>query len=180
MPISLLTTPSRCIAIGGCSRSGKTTLANLLISYNISQQIRLFPLDEYVFPEKQIPLIRDYVDWEHPLSTNFPKLHHDLSQFLVNPGALAIIEGLVPFWQPEIRDLITDAIYLHISRDEFLKRKENDLRWGIVPQWYKEHIFESHLKFGLPPANLKHTFIDANDFQIISSIPTLLFPNLFA
>jgi len=34
-----------------------------------------------------------------------------------------------------------------VSKETFLERKRNDLRWGKEPEWYMEHIWESHQQF---------------------------------
>ena len=47
-------------------------------------------------------------------------------------------------------------LYIRISKEAFLSRKTLDNRWEDEPDWYIEHIWESHFLIGLVPLGIDH------------------------
>jgi len=65
------------------------------------------------------------------------------------------------FYKPEICNLFDKRIFIEISYDTFIERKERDLRWGNIPKHYFDHIWESYLKYGkIPRTEAEYLTID--------------------
>ncbi len=141
------------IGIGGISRGGKSTLAALIFQLFTEggQTATILAQDDYVFPNEQTPKIRQdkevEMDWEIPESIDFQRYRNvilDAQQQFDN----VITEGLLNFYAEDINVLFDKFLFVDISKATFLSRKAEDKRWGEVPNWYIEHIWESHLQFG--------------------------------
>lgn len=154
------------IGIGGVSRSGKSTLARLLVNHfrDSGETAIVLYQDDFVFPTTQIPSIRDKVDWEHPRSVN-----HDLlwetAQFYRDRFAVVIIDGFLAFHDSRLTEIYDLRIFVQISKKTFLERKEADLRWGDIPRWFFEHIWESYLVYGIPDFT-RHTYLHVSGEQV--------------
>jgi len=138
--------------IGGISRSGKSFLAQKLkeLLERDRKTVSVLDQDEYVFPEKDIPLIRDHIDWEVPESIDWNRFKEAITK-AEEVFDHVIVEGLMVFWHPSIRALYNKWIFIELSRDEFMHRKQSDLRWGKEPDWYVEYIWDSYIKYGQIP-----------------------------
>ncbi|MDX2443710.1 MAG: hypothetical protein QNK30_07905 [Bacteroidales bacterium] len=135
------------IGIGGVSRSGKSTLAEIINSIFNQDRVVIIPQDNYVFDEEAIPEIRGEVDWECPESIDFPRYKSALeeaSEF----NDVIIADGLLAFYDEEINQLYDKRIFVSVGEKIFRERKVSDLRWGSYPHWYIDHIWESYLKYG--------------------------------
>lgn len=151
------------VAIGGTSNAGKTTLARKLRNYYSLKNTCIICQDDFIKPIKNLPIVYEHIDWEHPDSIDFERFKEAI---IANSyeNELVIVEGLMVYWQPEIVQLFDKKIFVTIDRSIFRKRKANDIRWGREPLWYIEHIWESYLKFGIPK-----TLMDKDDqFLIIN------------
>lgn len=139
------------IGIGGVSRSGKTMLAKRLARHFRQRGLPVVILhqDDFVFPEEQIPKIREKVDWEHPGSIDFERFRQAI---LSNAQThdVVIAEGLMAFYDEGVNALYDKCFFVEISRKTFLERKSQDLRWGREPDWYIEHIWNSFQQYGRP------------------------------
>lgn len=154
------------IGIGGASRSGKSTLARLLVNYfrDSGKTAIVVYQDDYVFPTEQIPLIRDKVDWESPKSINHALLLEIVTLFK-DRFDVVIVDGFLTFYNEELVRLFDSKIFVQISNKTYLQRKEQDLRWGDIPRWYFGHIWESYEKYGIPD-------MSDGSFQMISGETT--------
>jgi nicotinamide/nicotinate riboside kinase len=141
------------IGIGGPSRSGKSTLANLLVTYfrRNGKKAIIFHQDDFVFPETHIPKIKDKTDWESPLSIDHDLLLEVISDFR-GRFDVVIVEGFFAFYDPRINQVFDKRIFIKISKRTFIIRKAMDSRWGYIPTWYIDHIWKSYLKLGKPSA----------------------------
>ena len=140
------------IGIGGISRSGKTFMADELkkLLEQDEKSVKVLDQDDYVFPEENIPLIRDHIDWEVPESIDWDRFNLAITEAQRTFNHV-IVEGLMVFWNPSIRPLYNNWIFIELSREEFIRRKQSDLRWGQEPDWYVEHIWDSYIKYGQIP-----------------------------
>lgn len=165
------------VGIGGVSRAGKTTLANLMAKLFLARgkSVSIIHQDEYVYDEQVLPRIRDRLDWEHPSTirvTDFRNAIENASK----ENDLVIAEGLLCFYGSEVLELMDRKILVTISKETFLVRKKEDLRWGSEPDpdWYMEHIWDSYQKYGKPQTDEYFT-IDGNQyFDLITVVQYIL------
>jgi nicotinamide/nicotinate riboside kinase len=139
------------IGIGGVSRSGKTVLAKHLATCLVEngKQVSVLHQDDLVVDQKLMPKIKGELDWEHPSSIDYQKII-SLIAHQKNQYDYLLIEGLFAFANEELNKLYDKGIYLHIDRATFVKRKLEDERWGGEPEWYLDHIWDAHQRYGRP------------------------------
>jgi len=160
---------SKLIGIGGVSRAGKTSLAELLArefrtKKNLSVQV--IHQDQCVIPEAQLPLINGQPDWEHPVSIDWRRFKSLIDEDL-KAYDFVIIEGLFAFYDQEIIEWMDHKIFLEIPKPLFLVRKRKDLRWGPEPEWYIQHIWTSYLRYGRPTLSKDYICINgARDYDV--------------
>lgn len=147
---------STVIAIGGVSRSGKSTLADWLVIQ--LKNATVLHQDEYTLPKDQLPKINGIPDWEVPESIDWDTWHKAITQ-AKKYYDYVIIEGILVFANTNINALIDQPIFLNIDKENFLKRRLKEKRWGKEPEWFIEYVWEAHLKYGLPPSDLKAILI---------------------
>ncbi len=137
------------VGIGGVSRSGKSTLANLLVTYfrKHGKKAIIFHQDDFVFPETEIPKVRDKTDWESPSSIDHDLLYELVAEFK-DRFDVVIVDGLFAFYDPKLNALYEKRLFIKVSKRTFLIRKVTDTRWGYVPTWFVDHIWKSFLKYG--------------------------------
>lgn len=135
------------IGIGGVSMAGKSTLARKLKEKFPDKKTIIFCQDDFVFPSNEIPKVSEKVDWERPESIDFDTYIDTLLNFKETHD-IVFAEGLFAFYHKKLRALYDKKVYLYITKDLFLSRKSEDLRWGPEPEWYIQHIWDSFLKFG--------------------------------
>ncbi|MEQ8243146.1 hypothetical protein [Fulvivirga sp.] len=161
------------IGIAGVSRSGKTTLAISLKEKLGDAEI--VSLDNYPASIEKFQYINDVIDWEHPSSLDLEKVTH-LVREAASKNKYVIVEGIFLFYYQPLMSLINKLIFLNLEKTDFLKRKLHDNRWGQIPTWYKEHIWQSHLDFGTKPVDAAILELDATqkyDFdQLLAFINT--------
>jgi len=143
------------VGIGGRSRSGKTTLAEALVWHERTQNNRAIALhqDDFVKRIYDIPLIQGEIDWETPASIDFESLKKTIS-FLKTDFDFIVVEGFLPFADAELNAMYDGRFFTTISEETFRLRKATDDRWGEIPAWYINHIWESFQKYGQPPTDL--------------------------
>jgi nicotinamide/nicotinate riboside kinase len=156
------------IGIAGVSRSGKTTLADLIQKKLIEQGETVIVLhqDDYVMPENEIPKIRHRIDWECPQSIDFQRFK---SKILEEKTAYkhVITEGLLNFWDKDINLLFEKKIFVEISKKTYLERRQKEKRWGFEPKWFYEHVWQSYLKYGKHGLGDKTIMLSGeNDFDL--------------
>jgi uridine kinase len=144
------------IAIGGVSRSGKTFLAKMLGS--ILPGSVIIHQDTYIPDKKNIPVIRDHLDWERPEAIDWQAFKNAIDVAGQN-FRYVIIEGLLVFYDEVLNQLYDKNIFIYLSKEVFVQRKRADLRWGAEPDWYIEHIWQSHLSYGTFPSIIQKPVI---------------------
>jgi len=150
------------IGIGGCSNSGKSALAAMIVEHFAKKKAVILCQDDYTLDEELIPNYYEHTDWEIPESIDISRYIEDVKEAQKDHD-LIICEGLFPFWFDELNELYTHQIYLTLNKEEFLLRKAMDKRWGNEPGWYIRHIWKNHEIYG----KIKHSkeediIVDAN------------------
>lgn len=138
---------AKLILIAGISRSGKTTLSNALAN-DLPNAIVLHQ-DEFIVDKDALPHVRERVDWEKPETIAWPNLinaYHKASQ----QYDFVIIEGIFALSDLTLSNIAGYKILLTLDHDEFIKRRNQEHRWGNEPDWFMEHVWESHLVFHNP------------------------------
>lgn len=131
------------IGIGGCSRSGKSTLASRLAASKPSSKI--FSLDDYAFSKNTLPLIGKRYNWEIPEAYDFNRLLHDIHNAEFD---YVLVEGILVFYDPRIEGLFDTKIFMSIGKSTFLERRRLETRWGDEPDWFLEYVWTSYLNYG--------------------------------
>lgn len=151
------------IGIGGVSTAGKTTLARELREHYSDKKVITLCQDDFIKAIENIPLIRERIDWEHPDSIDHNRFLQAIqNEALVNE--IVIAEGLMIFWNQPLFTLLDKKIFVELTHTKFMERKSLDNRWGHEPDWYIEHIWNSYLKYGQPPA-VDNTFRVNGNFK---------------
>jgi len=136
------------IGIGGVSNAGKSSLANLLkLNLEKDFKVKILCQDDFILPQEDIPKVKGLTDWECPESINH-EMYLQAVQRECQNNDIVISEGLFAFHNDELSNLYDKIFFLYVEKDIFRSRKERDLRWGDVPDWYIEHIWESYEKYG--------------------------------
>lgn len=139
------------IGIGGASRSGKSTLSQIISSLLPQHQIANISIDDYLQPDNKLPKIKDHIDWEIPSAYDLDKFKNDIL-LCSKKKQFVIAEGFLIFHEPTIDKLFDLKFFITISEPVFMKRKAIDLRWGAEPLWYKKYIWSCFLNYGVPKA----------------------------
>lgn len=135
------------IGIGGVSRAGKTYLSNFIKSLYPSKSIFLIEMDDYVRDEADIPKVRNHTDWEHPISIDFERIKSVLKEAILKYD-IVITEGILIFYSEELNKLFDKRIFINVPKTIFYKRRKEETRWGLEPDWYLNYVWESYLKYG--------------------------------
>lgn len=141
------------IGIGGVSRAGKSTLADLLTKQFLSQgqSVKTLRQDDYPVDEALLPMVRDRRDWEVPQSIDHEAFWTD-TRIALKDCDIIIVEGLFCFYDRRLTEVMDKQLLVEITQPTFIKRKSIDLRWGSSPEpdWYIDHIWQQYLIHGLP------------------------------
>ena len=136
------------IGIGGVSNAGKSSLANLLKRELESEfKVKILCQDDFILSEEKIPRFNGLTDWESPDSINH-KMYLQAVKRECQNNDIVISEGLFAFYDEELSNLYEKTIFLYVEKEIFKNRKSRDHRWGDVPDWYVEHIWDAYQKFG--------------------------------
>jgi uridine kinase len=155
------------VGIAGGTASGKTTLAQRLLTYAGDQNVAVIELDRYYRCQDDISMSeRVAANYDHPSSIEFDLLIEQLKQLkaghtiqtpiydfehhtrkkdqliTVEPRPVIIVEGILVFAIPELRDLFGTRIFVDAPSDVRLKRRlERDTRErgrtaeSVMQQW---------------------------------------------
>lgn len=174
---------NNCILIGvaGGSGSGKTTVANnLLKSFNNRKDVALISQDSYYKDHNDLTLEeRAKLNYDHPNSLEFELLKKHLLELkegktinmpiynfatharkeeceVIEPCRVIIVEGILIFAVPEVRDMFDMKIFVDTDADEMLLRRiERDINergrtFECVKNQYLETVKPMYLEFCEP------------------------------
>lgn len=141
---------------------GKTTLAKQLKDFlekNTKYSVNIVHQDAFPQDESKLPFIKDERDWEIPESIIFPKFIEAIKESKKKYD-ITIVEGFLVYYDETVISLLDKKIFLNISKDVFFERRRcASCEWGVVPEWYIEHIWNSFLKYGQPPEKYKNEIL---------------------
>ncbi len=149
-------------AIGGPSNSGKSRLAVEITRAIGPKRSVVMCLDDYVFPECELPRIRDHINWEIPETIDFSTFQSELLA-ASKTHEYVIAEGFLIYAQKGLVPLFDKMIFIDLDHKTFKRRKADDLRWGKEPDWYIDHIWKSYQAFGRPPADKDMLFLNGEE-----------------
>ena len=171
-----------CIIIGvaGGSGSGKTTIARKLLETFEAEDAVLVEQDAY-YKELHIESIdeRAKINFDHPNAIEFELLRENLldlvhgktverpiydfsthmrksEKVIINPSRIIIVEGILIFAVPEIRELFDIKIFVDTDADEMLlRRMERDIKergrtFESVRDQYLSTVKPMYLEFAEP------------------------------
>lgn len=171
-----------CIIIGvaGGSGSGKTTVANNLIKAFKAEDAVLVEQDAYYKELSHLSIEeRAKVNFDHPNSIEFDLLRQHLielkegrsierpiydftthsrkeEKITLNPSKIIIVEGILIFAVPEIRELFDVKVFVDTDADEMLLRRiERDINergrtFNSVRDQYLSTVKPMYLEFAEP------------------------------
>lgn len=140
------------IAVAGGTGSGKTTVANALIERVGSQHIAYIPHDAYYKDLSNLPQVqRSDINFDHPnaLDTelmiahirqlqawqpveipvyDFTRDQRTSERIHVQPNPIILVEGILIFTEPVLRDLFDIKIFVDTDADiRFIRRLKRDI-----------------------------------------------------
>jgi uridine kinase len=168
------------IGIAGGTGSGKTTVANVILERVGAQHIAFLPHDAYYKDLSNLPLTqRSQINFDHPDSLDTPLLINHIQQLKrnlpidlpvydfknhnrtantirINPLPVIMVEGILIFAEPALRDLYDVKIFVDTDPDiRFIRRLQRDITERgrtieSVIQQYISTVRPMHLEFVEP------------------------------
>ena len=157
------------LAIGGISRSGKSTLAHQLAKElaSLALDAMVISQDDYCLPAVLLPKIKGVPDWEVPASMDWDRYHEAVFQAKQTHDWI-IVEGLFVFDDHQLNTQYDHQIVLEISYEVFMKRRNVEQRWGIEPAWYIQYVWDAYqLRNPHPKTSWKFSGADTIDVRHI-------------
>lgn len=200
------------IGIAGGSGSGKTTVAEVILDRTGAENIALLPHDAYYKDLSDLPKTqREIVNFDHPDSLETSLMVEHVKQLLdwqpvhipvydfsthsrtsrtlrIQPQAVVLVEGILIFAEPELRQLFDVKIYVDTPADiRFIRRLQRDLiererTLDSVIHQYQTTVRPMHEKFVEPSKRYADVIIPEGGLNtvamdmVVSRIEALL-PN---
>ncbi len=172
--------PPLVIGIAGGTGSGKTTVANVILERVGAENIAFLPQDAYYRDLQDLPLAqREQVNFDHPDSIQTDLLvahlralrrweavdipvydfttHSRTDRTLhVEPRPVVLVEGILIFLEPELRELLDIKIFVDTPADiRFIRRLQRDIHERVrtmesVIRQYQSTVRPMHLEFVEP------------------------------
>jgi uridine kinase len=186
------------IGIAGGSGSGKTTIANEILDRVGAKRIAFFPHDAYYKDLSHLPISkRTKVNFDHPdaLDTKLLVQHikkiktgntiefpvydfktHTRTRKTIPVGyqPIIIVEGILIFVEPELRDLFDVKIYVDTDPDvRFIRRLQRDISergrtLSSVIDQYQKFVRPMHLEFVEPSKRYADVIIPEGGFNLVA------------
>ena len=150
------------IGISGGSASGKTTFANNLKKALCNMDVFVIHMDSYFKPQEQRPYSEApitgvmYVDNNHPLTIDLPKLERDLSDAAIcGKYQVVIVEGLFTLWDKNIYNQLDMKLFVECRADErIVRRLKRYIEWGetleVISNTYLDLVRYRHDEYVEP------------------------------
>lgn len=140
------------LAIGGMSRSGKSTLASKLQEKLLEQSLKISVIsqDDFCLPSALLPTIKGSPDWELPEGVDWDRYHEFIFRQR-QENDWVIVEGIFVFDDPVLLPEYNQSIILDIDYSTFMKRRNKEQRWGEEPDWYVQYVWDAYQKRNTKP-----------------------------
>jgi len=150
------------IGIAGGSASGKTTFALALSDALRGLDTLVMHMDSYFKPERQRPRSRapitgkTYLDDNHPLTMDLPKLADDLAKKIAKGRRqVIIVEGLLTLHDPAIYGQLDLKLFIDCRADERIVRRlrrnmESGLKFDQISEIYLDLVRYRHDEYVEP------------------------------
>ncbi len=186
------------IGIAGGTGSGKTTVANVILSRVGAKHIAYLPHDAYYKDLRSLPTVqREIVNFDHPnsldtelltqhvqrLRENKPielplydfKTHSRTNQTThINPQPIILVEGILIFADATLRSLFDVKIYVDTDADiRFIRRLQRDIdergrTTNSVIQQYLTTVRPMHLEFVEPSKRYADVIIPEGGLNMVA------------
>jgi uridine kinase len=186
------------IGIAGGSGSGKTTIANEILERVGAQRIAFFPHDAYYKDLSHMPISkRTEVNFDHPDALDTKLLVHHIIKIKTGNTIefpvydfkthtrtrktipleyqpIIIVEGILIFVEPELRDLFDVKIYVDTDPDvRFIRRLQRDISergrtLSSVIDQYQKFVRPMHLEFVEPSKRYADVIIPEGGFNVVA------------
>ncbi|MCB9438424.1 MAG: uridine kinase [Anaerolineales bacterium] len=175
------------IGIAGGSGAGKTTLARNIQDVIGEQYVTILPYDAYYHDIPQILNKMPTVNFDHPCALDselFAAHVYQLQQgysiqmpvydFTSNsrighrvlyPHPILVVEGILLFTEPQIRDLLDIRVFIDVSADiRFIRRLQRDTKergrtFDNVQEQWLQTVQPMHLAYVEQTKQFAHTII---------------------
>jgi uridine kinase len=186
------------IGVAGGTGSGKTTVTEQILKRVGEQRIAFIPHDAYYRDLVHLPLnLRQQVNFDHPDSLETDLLVEHLTQWreghtihvpiydftthtrtqqtrCVEPQRVAIVEGILIFAEPRLRELFDVKLYVDTDADiRFIRRLRRDIAErgrtaeSVVAQ-YLNTVRPMHLEFVEPSKRYADVIIPEGGFNQVA------------
>lgn len=186
------------IAIAGGTGSGKTTVAKVILERVGADRIAYIPHDAYYKDLKDLPPAqREVVNYDHPQSLDTWMLIQHLKQLkawqpielpvydfkthtrtnrtiYIEPQPVIIVEGILIFADPELRELFDVKIYVDTDADiRFIRRLQRDITergrtTESVIRQYLTTVRPMHMEFVEPSKQYADVIIPEGGFNTVA------------
>ena len=186
------------IGIAGGSGSGKTTVAQEVLSRVGAERIAFLPHDAYYRDFGDLSFSqRSAINFDHPDSLETTLLIEDIKRLkarkpvklpiydfkthsrtaktiLIEPQPVILVDGILIFAEPELREMFDVKIYVDTDADiRFIRRLQRDITErgrtvNSVIAQYQQTVRPMHLKFVEPSKRYADVIIPEGGFNIVA------------
>nr|HID12545.1 uridine kinase [Anaerolineae bacterium] len=186
------------IGVAGGTGSGKTTVANQILQRVGAEHIAYIPHDAYYRDLSHLPpRLRTQVNFDHPDSLETELLIEHLKELRagraveipiydftthtrtrakrrVQPAPVILVEGILVFAEPELRDLFDVKLYVDTDADvRFIRRLRRDIEERgrsveSVCEQYLSTVRPMHLEFVEPSKRYADVIIPEGGFNEVA------------
>lgn len=186
------------IGLAGGSGSGKTTVAHTIVERVGRERIALIQHDAYYFDQSRLPLEeRQRLNYDHPAALDTELLIHQLRAlrdgytvqipvydfanyirtertFSLESRPVIIVEGILIFSEPALRDLFDIKIFVETAADlRFIRRLQRDMTErrrspeSVISQ-YLETVRPMHIEFVEPSKRFADLIVPDGGFNTVA------------
>lgn len=189
------------IAIAGGTGSGKSTLAYGLLG-KFPELIEIVHFDDYQKLEPDVPIHQGMRNWDHPDAIDFDQLIHDLNQLrngndvkimtkdkklnpdyetggririprIIHSKKIIILEGYLALWNEKVRKLVDYRIFLDISIEKSLKRRDKIID-DDAEEYNKKILMPGHIKYVESTKKFANLIIEIDKIDKEKMIPFVI------